>query len=133
MAELGIQSALILKNSLITYRVFHGPDDIQEVTKMRKMKCCPKCGSTNTNFLVFYRPSIWKCQDCGYEGAFIIEDYALEKMQEHYQKKRSITDGAETQLSIDVWDDSTEDLQETSEDHLKSVFHPSLRKQTQLN
>jgi len=43
----------------------------------RRMKCCPKCGSTNINFPVFYCPSIWKCLDCGYEGAFIIEDSKL--------------------------------------------------------
>jgi transposase len=43
------------------------------VTKTIKMKHCPKCGSTNINSAVLYRPSIWKCLDCGYEGAFIIE------------------------------------------------------------
>ena len=55
---------------------------------LKKMKLCPKCGSTNVNFVVFYRPSIWKCLDCGYEGAFIIEDSNLaEKIQERYRKK----------------------------------------------
>jgi len=58
---------------------------------MRKMKCCPKSGSTNTNFLAFYRPLNLEMPRRGYEGAFIIEDGALaEKMQEHYQKKRNI-------------------------------------------
>jgi hypothetical protein len=37
------------------------------------MKHCPKCGSTNVSFPLLYRPSIWMCLDCGYEGAFIIE------------------------------------------------------------
>jgi len=41
---------------------------------MTGMKCCPKCGSTEINPAVFYRPSIWRCSDCGYEGAFIIDD-----------------------------------------------------------
>jgi transposase-like protein len=41
------------------------------------MKFCPKCGSANISFPVFYRPSIWKCLDCGYEGAFILEDSEL--------------------------------------------------------
>jgi ribosomal protein L37AE/L43A len=51
------------------------------------MKFCPKCGSTNINFPVFYRPSIWKCLYCGYEGAFIIEDGKLaEKIQERHRK-----------------------------------------------
>jgi hypothetical protein len=44
---------------------------------MIRMKHCPKCGSTSVNFPVFYCPSIWKCLDCGYEGAFIIEDSRL--------------------------------------------------------
>ena len=39
-----------------------------------RMKFCPKCGSTNLNFLIFFRPSIWKCLDCGYEGALIVQD-----------------------------------------------------------
>lgn len=52
-------------------------------------KFCPKCGSTNINFLVFYRPSIWKCLDCGYEGAFIMEDSRLaEKIQKRYQSNK---------------------------------------------
>jgi len=54
---------------------------------MSGLKHCPKCGSTNINFLVFYRPSIWKCLDCGYEGAFIIEGIKLvEKIKERYRK-----------------------------------------------
>jgi len=54
-----------------------------------RMKFCPKCGSTNINFLVFYRPSIWKCLECGYEGAFMVEDSKLaEKIQERYRKTR---------------------------------------------
>jgi len=52
-------------------------------------KFCPKCGSTNINFLVFYRPSVWRCLDCGYEGAFIVEDSKLaEKLQEQYRKTK---------------------------------------------
>jgi ribosomal protein L37AE/L43A len=40
-------------------------------------KFCPKCGSANITFAVFYGPSIWKCLDCGYEGAFVVEDSSL--------------------------------------------------------
>jgi ribosomal protein L37AE/L43A len=59
----------------------------EEVLARRKF--CPKCGSTNINCLVFYRPSIWKCLDCGYEGAFIIEDGRLaEKIQKRYQSNK---------------------------------------------
>ena len=54
-----------------------------------RMKFCPKCGSSNLNVLVFYRPSVWKCLDCGYEGAFILEDSKLaEKLQEQYRKTK---------------------------------------------
>jgi DNA-directed RNA polymerase subunit M len=53
---------------------------------LREMKYCPKCGSTNINFLVFYRPSIWRCLDCGYEGALIVEDGKLaKKIRERYE------------------------------------------------
>jgi DNA-directed RNA polymerase subunit M len=52
-------------------------------------KYCPKCGSPNINFLVFYRPSMWKCLNCGYEGTLIIEDKQLaEKIQKHYQNNK---------------------------------------------
>jgi len=56
---------------------------------LKRIKFCPKCGSTNINFLVFYRPSIWRCLDCGYEGAFIVEDGKLaEKIQERYRSNK---------------------------------------------
>jgi hypothetical protein len=54
-----------------------------------KIKYCPKCGSSNLNVLVFYRPSMWKCLDCGYEGAFVIEDGRLaEKIRDKYQNSK---------------------------------------------
>jgi DNA-directed RNA polymerase subunit M len=53
----------------------------------RMIKFCPKCGSPNIQALVFYRPSIWRCLDCGYEGTFIVQDGALaEKIRNDYQK-----------------------------------------------
>jgi len=53
----------------------------------RMIKFCPRCGSPNINVLVFYRPSIWRCLDCRYEGTFIVQDRALaEKIQKKYQK-----------------------------------------------
>jgi len=46
-------------------------------------------GSANINVLVFYRPSTWKCLDCGYEGAFILEDSNLaEKICNDHRKKK---------------------------------------------
>ncbi len=59
----------------------------REEKRMRSVRFCPKCGSTNLNVSVFYRPSIWKCLNCGYEGAFILEDSKLaEKLREQFQK-----------------------------------------------
>jgi hypothetical protein len=85
---------------------------------MERIKCCPKCGSTNINFLVFYRPSIWKCSDCGYESAFIIEGDCelVEKLQECYRKRYSISDGMEPEKSMYDWDGSTSNQQKALED-----------------
>ena len=94
-------------------------DDVKEVIKMGRMKCCPKCGSTNVNFLVFYRPSIWKCLDCGYEGAFIIEDGGLvEKMQECRQRC-NIIDWATEERRTDNWDWPTDNWPKFPEDHME--------------
>ncbi len=55
--------------------------------KRHMVKFCPRCGSTNLNPLVIYRPSIWKCLECGYEGVFIVEDSKLaEKIRVKYHK-----------------------------------------------
>jgi ribosomal protein L37AE/L43A len=94
----------------------------KEVIKMRNMKCCPKCGSTNISFLVFYRPSIWRCSDCGYEGTFIIEGSMFaEKMQERYLKRCNIIDWVEGEPRIDSLGGSIDDYQKTLEDHMRSV------------
>jgi DNA-directed RNA polymerase subunit M len=59
---------------------------------LARIKFCPKCGSTNINFLIFYRPSIWRCLDCGYEGALIVEDGKVaEKIRKRYQKQQRKT------------------------------------------
>jgi len=53
----------------------------------KQIKFCPKCGSPNINFVIFFQPSIWRCLNCSYEGAFIIEDSKLaEKIQEKFLK-----------------------------------------------
>lgn len=58
---------------------------------LKKMKFCPKCGSTN----VFYASglpqlwSIWECRDCGYRGALILEDGEFgAKLGEEWQQKK---------------------------------------------
>ncbi len=59
----------------------------QDKLVARMIKFCPRCGSPKINTLVFYRPSIWRCLDCGYQGTFIIQDSALaEKIQKNRQK-----------------------------------------------
>jgi transcription factor S len=40
----------------------------------RSVKFCPNCGSTNIKWLNPQMWSIWKCWDCGYIGAVVIED-----------------------------------------------------------
>jgi predicted RNA-binding Zn-ribbon protein involved in translation (DUF1610 family) len=59
-------------------------------TNQKRVKFCPKCGSTNI-FWASGLPhlwSIWECRKCGYRGAFIIEDSKLaEKLKEEYAKK----------------------------------------------
>lgn len=53
-----------------------------------KAKFCPKCGSPNLHFLIYYRPSIWKCFDCDYEGAFVLEGHELAgQIREQYKEE----------------------------------------------
>jgi len=56
---------------------------------LETVKFCPKCGSANIYVLGFFRPSTWKCIDCGYEGAFILEDSNMaEKIRKRYQERK---------------------------------------------
>lgn len=50
----------------------------------RSVKFCPNCGSMNIKWLNPQMWSIWKCWDCGYQGAVIIEDG---KLAEEIKKK----------------------------------------------
>jgi predicted RNA-binding Zn-ribbon protein involved in translation (DUF1610 family) len=56
----------------------------------RGVKFCPKCGAADV-FWASGLPqlwSIWECKNCGYRGAFIIEDGKLaEKLREKYSRK----------------------------------------------
>jgi len=58
--------------------------------KRKRAIFCPRCGSTNI-FWASGLPqlwSIWECKDCGYRGAFIIEDGKLaEKIRIEYLRK----------------------------------------------
>jgi len=60
--------------------------DKQDRVIARMIRFCPKCGSPNITAVVFYRPHIWKCLDCGYEGTFILQDGTLaEKLQKKHR------------------------------------------------
>ena len=65
------------------------PSESETSKEERHMvRFCPRCGSTNLNPLVFYRPSTWKCLECGYEGVFIIGDRELaEKIAAKFTKR----------------------------------------------
>lgn len=41
---------------------------------MRKIKKCPKCGSRNVKWVLPQMWSLWRCLDCGYQGALVIEE-----------------------------------------------------------
>jgi DNA-directed RNA polymerase subunit M len=66
------------------------PQETQKTQKnMFSVKFCPKCGSTD----VFWAQglpqlwSLWQCKNCGYQGAFILEDGNLAtKLQEEWKK-----------------------------------------------
>jgi predicted RNA-binding Zn-ribbon protein involved in translation (DUF1610 family) len=58
--------------------------------KTRRVKFCPRCGSTD----IFWASglaqlwSIWECRNCGYRGAFILEDGKLSQiLREEHAKK----------------------------------------------
>ncbi|MCK4477657.1 hypothetical protein KAU88_03915 [Candidatus Bathyarchaeota archaeon] len=56
----------------------------------KRVKFCPKCGSTDIQWASGLPQlwSIWECRDCGYRGAFIVEDGRLaEKIREKFLKR----------------------------------------------
>jgi len=58
-------------------------------TGMKKLKSCPKCGSTRIYWASGLPQlwSIWECKECGYRGAFVIEDSeSAAKIRETYLK-----------------------------------------------
>jgi len=53
------------------------------------MKFCPNCGSTNIDWLIPYDRQKWQCKDCGYIGAFIVEDGKMaDIIRKEYDKKK---------------------------------------------
>ena len=86
------------------------------------MKCCPKCSSTEITFLAFYYPSIWKCLNCGYEGAFIVENGKLpEKMQGCHLEKGNIINWMQGKNCVNNIDIPVCDLLKSNFDTLSSL------------
>jgi ribosomal protein L37AE/L43A len=55
----------------------------------RRIKFCPQCGSHNVEWELPQTWSVWKCIDCGYVGAFIVEDGKIaDAIREDYIKSR---------------------------------------------
>ena len=53
------------------------------------MRFCPRCGSTNIDWVLPQDWSKWECKDCGYIGPLIIEDGKIaDKIREDYLKKQ---------------------------------------------
>ena len=85
------------------------PENRKEVNREMGIKHCPKCGSTNVNSTTIYQPSVWKCLDCGHEGAFIIEgDERVEEMLERHEGRCSVTDWLRGTPRIDEWNGSAD-------------------------
>ncbi len=56
---------------------------------MRNIKFCPTCGSTNIEWELPQTWSQWRCRECGYLGAFIIEDGTMaEQIRRSYLEEK---------------------------------------------
>jgi ribosomal protein L37AE/L43A len=66
----------------------------------RFIKFCPSCGSNNVKWELPQTWSVWKCWDCGYVGAFIIEDGIIAtEIRKDYLKRTGLEKPKETQKS----------------------------------
>jgi len=65
-------------------------NNFSNVKEEKRVKFCPKCGSTDIQWASGLPQlwSIWECKNCGYRGAFIVEDGKLaEKIREKFLKR----------------------------------------------
>lgn len=61
---------------------------------MNIMRFCPRCGSKNIDWVLPQDWSKWECKDCGYIGAFIIEDSKIaDEIKREYLKKQGKDEG----------------------------------------
>jgi len=52
-------------------------------------KFCPNCGSSNIDWTLPQTWSKWQCRDCGYIGAFIVEDGRIaDQIQKEYRERQ---------------------------------------------
>jgi predicted nucleic-acid-binding Zn-ribbon protein len=53
------------------------------------VKFCPRCGSTNIGFILPHDMQKYECKDCGYTGAFIIDDGIIaDEIKKEYLKNK---------------------------------------------
>jgi len=58
------------------------------------MRFCPRCGSQNIDWVLPQDWSKWECKDCGYVGAFIIEDGKIaDQIKKEWLKKKEKIEG----------------------------------------
>ncbi|NYB52476.1 MAG: hypothetical protein HVN35_07970 [Methanobacteriaceae archaeon] len=80
----------------------------------RSVKFCPNCGSMNIKWLNPQMWSIWKCWDCGYQGAVIVEDGKMaDEIRENFLKRIK---NEESDDNVGKRKDSEDDKKELRED-----------------
>ena len=53
------------------------------------VKFCPRCGSKELGWPLPHDRQKWECKECGYVGAFIIEDGAMaEEIRKDYNENK---------------------------------------------
>ena len=53
------------------------------------VKFCPRCGSKNIGFILPHDMQKYECKDCGYTGAFIIDDGIIaDEIKKEYLKNK---------------------------------------------
>ena len=63
----------------------------KKIWRNESMKYCPRCGSSNVEWVLPQDWSKWECKNCGYIGPVIIEDGTIaEKIKEDYEKRNHI-------------------------------------------
>ena len=54
------------------------------------VKFCPRCGSKNVDWILPQTWSKWECKDCGWTGAFIVEDGEIaDEIRKEYLKNQT--------------------------------------------